>query len=316
MLRWALALTSVALILISGAYNALPAIVAPGMQTHTGGSLTHWVAAAASISAGSIKIFFIGNSGTDELGDGAEPLLVNAGYQVDHQKFSMPGAPLSYLWHFHNIAGRDKSPLVLMQKLRPDHLTIMPIYRSPYPNPNEKNAVPVSPDYIPQPSEKTIPEPGDVRVGALFYSYALKANPQVKLWLYSVWPNNRDPHYQTAAQWDSWVRDRQAENEVTRAGIDRVSGGQPVGIIPAGSGLADLRDQLGKSQQQFIKEHFQDGIHLNATGRYFVGLLYYAAVTGQPPAERVTDNGPLPIALATQYKQIAWEVIQGYRWAR
>ncbi|UIE39632.1 hypothetical protein [Leptodesmis sichuanensis] len=320
MLNYALALSAAALILLSGVFNSLSegwaasiqANYLPGLQ----GCALQKVIPGVGATRSTIKIFFIGNSGTDELGDGAEPLLASAGYRVEQQKFSIPGAPLSYLWHFQNSAGRDKSPLALMQKMQPDHLTIMPIYRSAYSDPNEQNTVPVSPDYLPEPDEKNIPEPGDVRIGALFYSYALRANPNVKLWLYSVWPDNQDPRYQTAAQWDAWVRNRQAENEKTRTGIDKVSDGKPIGIIPAGSGFAYLREQLGQSQQQFIAEHFQDGIHLNATGRYFVGLLYYAAVTGQPPTEKVTANGPLPAALATQYKQIAWDVISGYQWAQ
>lgn len=266
-----------------------------------------------------VKIFFIGNSGTDELGDSAEEIISSAGFTVDYQKFSMPGAPLNYLWHYKNSFGEKASPLPLMRNMRPDHLTIMPIYRSPYPDPNTKLELtkPASEDYIaPLDDQKAVPEPGDVKIGSLFFAAAQRDNPNIKLWLYSVWPNNRDPKYQTATAWDAWCHRRLAENEITRTGIDEVNGGKPVGIIPAGTGLGHLRDRLGMSQQQFITTHFKDGIHLSPTGAYFVGLLFYSAAIGQPPAERVTSHGSLTASVAAVYKQVAWEVISGYRWAK
>lgn len=277
-------------------------------------------AGSAVHQEGLVKIFFIGNSGTDELGDSAEDIIRSAGFTVDHQKFSMPGAPLNYLWHYKNSFGEKSAPLPLMRNTRPDHLTIMPIYRSPYPNTNTKPELtePASEDYIAplDDRQKAVPEPGDVRVGSLFFAAAQRDNPNIKLWLYSVWPNNRDSKYQTAAAWDAWCRKRLAENEITRAGIDEVNGGKSVGIIPAGTGLGYLRERLGLSQQQFIATHFKDGLHLSPTGAYFVGLLFYSAAIGQPPAERVTSNGPLTASVAAVYKQVAWEVINGYRWAK
>ncbi|UBF27145.1 hypothetical protein K9N68_04040 [Kovacikia minuta CCNUW1] len=267
---------------------------------------------------GIVKIFFIGNSGTDELGDSAEALIRSAGFTVEHRRFSRSGAALNYLWHYKNSFGKASAPLLLMRNMQPDHLTIMPIYQSPYPKPEAQLTEPASEDYV-APStnqQKVIPEPGDVKIGSLFFAAAQRDNPNTKLWLYSVWPNNQDPKYRTAATWDAWCRKRLAENEITRAGIDEVNGGKSVGIIPGGTGLSALRDRLGMSQQQFIDAHFKDGIHLSARGAYFVGLLFYAATIAQPPAERVTSNGPLTAADAAIYQQVAWDVIRGYRWAR
>ncbi len=267
-----------------------------------------------------VKIFFIGNSGTDELGDSAEDIIRSAGFTVEHQKFSLPGAPLNYLWHYKNSFGEKSAPLPLMRSMQPDHLIIMPIYRSPYPDPTTKPELtkPASEDYIAplDDQREVVPEPGDVKIGSLFFAAAQKDNPNTKLWLYSVWPNNKDPKYQAATAWDAWCRRRLAENEITRAGIDEVNGGKSIGIIPGGTGLGYLRERLGLSQQQFIAEHFKDGIHLSPKGAYFVGLLFYAATIGQPPSERVTSNGPLTAATAAVYKQVAWEVISGYRWAK
>lgn len=241
-----------------------------------------------------VRAYFIGNSGTDELGadnSGMFPRIVrSAGHQLELKRSSIPGAPIDWLWEHRTEANGEADILQGMAQFAPvDHLTLMPIYRS---------------------TEE------DVDYGGRFYQAALRHSSDVQLWLYAVWANTESG---TNDAWQTETLKLLAQVEATRAGLDAANGGNSVGIIPGGMGFTVLKQAIEAGQipgiDDFRQTHFKDGVHLTESGIYFVSLLYYAAFFEESPEGKVTDYGPLTAAQARAYQKIAWEVIRNYPWA-
>lgn len=73
---------------------------------------------------------------------------------------------------------------------------------------------------------------------------------------------------------------------VEAANADRPEGAPPARLIPAGQALARLADEIGRGQVPGltgIGDLFDDDIHLNGRGLYFVALVQVGAISGASP---------------------------------
>ncbi|KIN61598.1 hypothetical protein Z945_2591 [Sulfitobacter noctilucae] len=96
-----------------------------------------------------------------------------------------------------------------------------------------------------------------------------------------------------------------------------------VALIPAGQALARLHDEIVAGQVpgvEGIGAFFDDDIHLNDAGHYFVTMVQYAVLTGLDPLGLPVDfkdpygksyDTPDP-DLARELQRIAWEAVQAY----
>jgi hypothetical protein len=107
-----------------------------------------------------------------------------------------------------------------------------------------------------------------------------------------------------------------------RAGVP--DGDVRVQLIPAGQALARLDDAIAAGEVPeltAISDVFDDDIHLNATGHYFVSMVQYAVLTRANPEglpHRVKDrygkafDGP-DAALAAALQRVAREAVEAYQ---
>ena len=107
-----------------------------------------------------------------------------------------------------------------------------------------------------------------------------------------------------------------------RAGVP--DGDARVQLIPAGQALARLDDAIAAGEVPelaAISDVFDDDIHLNATGHYFVSMVQYAVLTQSNPEglpHRVKDrygkafDGP-DAALASALQRVAREAVEAYQ---
>lgn len=119
------------------------------------------------------------------------------------------------------------------------------------------------------------------------------------------------------------------------AGLRAAYPGTPVGLIPGARGLAALHDAIAKGEvpgwTAIEKDAFDDDIHLNPYGKYFIACLHYAALSGRSPvglpvavADRAGASywnvpnwqkktyAPPGAALATRLQEIAWTAAQPF----
>ncbi len=124
---------------------------------------------------------------------------------------------------------------------------------------------------------------------------AWEANPQTEVWLYETWPSLAsgpgaqvpdDPGAQVpwrqriTDDWPVWLSLTDAANAA------RPEGAPPVRVVPAGQAMGRLADAIAAGQVPgltSVRDLFDDDIHLNGRGLYFVTLVHVAALTGQSP---------------------------------
>lgn len=96
-----------------------------------------------------------------------------------------------------------------------------------------------------------------------------------------------------------------------------------VRLIPAGQALGRLHDEIAAQNipgLQDIAALFDDDIHLNDLGHYFVAMVQYATLTGRDPMglpvgfkDRWGDRFDTPDPdLARALQRVAWEAVQAY----
>jgi hypothetical protein len=89
------------------------------------------------------------------------------------------------------------------------------------------------------------------------------------------------------------------------AGLRKAYPDLSIGLIPGGRGLAALHDAIARGEvpgwTSVEQDAFDDDIHLNPYGKYFVACLHYAAIFGRSPVG-------LPIAVADRGGASYWNV--------
>lgn len=94
----------------------------------------------------------------------------------------------------------------------------------------------------------------------------------------------------------------------------------PVRLIPAGQAMGQLADAIAEGTVPGLSDVsalFSDDIHLNDLGHYFVTMVQFAALTGEPPVglpAQLTNRWGKPFDalapdLARRLQEIAWEAV-------
>jgi len=152
-----------------------------------------------------------------------------------------------------------------------------------------------------------------------FARQAWLAQPELDVYLYHSWL----PLERSAPQpWITYERDVLQMWECVASRANRelaATNSQRVHVLPSGAVLADLVELLWQGRVPGITEAdpaqrvgsvFADDVHLSPFGKYFMGLVNYAALYGQAPTGSVWPG--LPEDTRRFLEQLAYEKIAAY----
>ncbi|MBF2028726.1 MAG: hypothetical protein IGS48_18515 [Oscillatoriales cyanobacterium C42_A2020_001] len=265
------------------------------------------VQAATPVATGQ-RTYHIGNSLTDSLNDSLAKIAQSAGYQHDYLRSTIPGAPTDWNWdHPGQALGEPDYRTVFETKAPLDHLFIQPFAGHGRSLENET-------DY-----------------SGRFYRLARQKSPNVQLWVYAQWAAQSldDPWakakdsaaglgLQPAKNWEEAVRNHLVYHEAVRQRLDDQNEGKPVLIVPGGSALIRLKQEIeaGKvpGMNNFFATQFEDDLHLNPKGKYLISLVHYACIYRRDPTGVTVANTGLTTEQAAIYQRIAWETVRNYQW--
>ncbi|WP_293572979.1 hypothetical protein [Phaeobacter sp.] len=161
-----------------------------------------------------------------------------------------------------------------------------------------------------------------------FYTLAVTSNPEVEVYLQETWHSlhsgsGADVPFDDGAHvpWRARLEEDLPKWQAVVDDVNKAAGGK-VKLLQAGQAMARLDDAIragtvpGASR---IEDFFDDDIHPNDLGFYFLSLVQYAVITGQSPIGLPSDlknrwgqryQAPSP-ELASRLQDIAWEAAQG-----
>lgn len=166
-----------------------------------------------------------------------------------------------------------------------------------------------------------------------FAGLALAANPDVRVFVQETWHSLNSGTGVAIAHdaksdvaWRTRIRDDLAawENIVALLREGHSDTASQIGLIPAGQALARLDDAIAEGTVPGltgIAEVFDDDIHLNARGHYFVSMVQYAVLTGKDPTglpHELTDRYGTHIdvvnaAMAAGLQRVARDAVDAYQ---
>lgn len=159
---------------------------------------------------------------------------------------------------------------------------------------------------------------------ARFAALAVDANPDTRVYLYETWPSlnsgTATPPPDDPAGSLPWRARLTAELILWEDVAVQASARTPVGLIPAGQALGLLSDAIDRGEVPglaSIRDVFDDDIHLNAKGIYYIALVHAAAITGRSPVglpaqvQRPWPSREAIIAddLAPVLQRLAWQAV-------
>ncbi len=170
--------------------------------------------------------------------------------------------------------------------------------------------------------------PVDVQQGSAdyagrFYDLAVRGRGDIRVYLYETWD------FVPGGNWAAWRAKIDQWRPVWEKIADDVKaarpGGPPVRIVPGGQAMAALYDAIQRSGRvgnlTQIGQLFTDNIHMNATGNYFMGLVYYATLYARDPSGTpAVQAGPFQMqnmvvadaATRSALQALAWQTVRGY----
>ena len=265
-------------------------------------------------SAGPVKVFYIGHSLTDYIPEMVSSLAATKSFEWAFQ--SIPGAPLRWQW----------------QRMDANDFVSDPPYSVTFFNPEFGLASGNFSDLV---LTESVPRHQDNLTDTFDYAsrfadFALSHNPLTKIYIYEVWhcinsANRADCDYDMdSSYWRSWLEeDLSIWESIVEHLNKRFEPANPVCLIPAAQGLARVYDAIEAGtlpEIQRIEDIFEDDIHLNDIGRYFIATLHYSILLGENPvglSHQVYDSwgglfeGP-NAAQAQRLQEIALETLQNY----
>lgn len=165
-----------------------------------------------------------------------------------------------------------------------------------------------------------------------WYDAAVDANPQIRVYMYESWEDitsgpGADIEYDPDDQ-IPWRKRIDQELALWETAVDHVNDNNDPGdpdmlMIPAGQAMGRMYDAIGRGEVPGVtrlSDLYQDNIHLNDLGHYFVALVHYATIYGRSPEglPRALKNQwgeeydrPSP-ALAAKMQAIAWDVVRDF----
>lgn len=239
-----------------------------------------------------------------------ESALAATSTQVSVEAQIINGAPLKYNWERARDAQGIDARAVLPQGAATDLILT--------------EAVPLA-------NHLKWSETGDY--AQAFADLALNGNKDARVFVQETWHSLKsgtgaqiDHDEKAATPWRVRLSEDLADWEgivnLLRAGVP--DGAARVALIPAGQALARLDDVIAAGQVPGLADIsavFDDDIHLNAVGHYFVSMVQYAVLTGVSPEglpHVVKDrygqafDGP-DAALAAALQRVAREAVEAYR---
>ncbi len=177
-----------------------------------------------------------------------------------------------------------------------------------------------------------------------FLKFARSKNPKIRVWYYEGWHciNTGTPAgcaYDKSAPSRNltWIPRLDRDHAMWSGIVNKVNANHPakpgeekVRLIPTGIALSQLAKEIDAGKIAGYTNHkqlFDDDIHLNSAGKYFIGLVHYACLFGKTPLglpsnvknrwggsawekkswEKTVAQEPLPAAVK-RMQQIAWEI--------
>ncbi|MFN6147626.1 MAG: hypothetical protein ACK5AL_14790 [Planctomycetota bacterium] len=147
-----------------------------------------------------------------------------------------------------------------------------------------------------------------------FVGAARTGSPGVRVFVYEPWhcvhsgtPKgcDYDKHPHAGLRWRPRIDADAPDWDAVVAGLRQAYPDLSIGLIPGGRGLAALHDAIVRGEvpgwQSIERDAFDDDIHLNPYGKYFIACLHYAAIFGRSPVG-------LPIAVADRAGASYWNV--------
>ena len=147
-----------------------------------------------------------------------------------------------------------------------------------------------------------------------FVGAARAASPGLRVFVYEPWhcvhsgtpkgcAYDKYPH--SGLRWRARIdADAPAWDEAL-AGLRKAYPDLSIGLIPGGRGLAALHDAIARGEvpgwTSIEQDAFDDDIHLNPYGKYFIACMHYAAIFGRSPVG-------LPIVVADRAGASYWNV--------
>jgi hypothetical protein len=164
---------------------------------------------------------------------------------------------------------------------------------------------------------------GSVDYAGRFYDLAVRGRADIRVYLYETWSHVAAGNYVAwRAKIDQWRPLWEKIADDVRAA--RPSG-PPVRIVPGGQAMAALYDTIQRNGRvgtlTQIGQVFSDDVHLNATGNYFMGLVYYATLYARDPSGTpAVQAGPFQLqnmvvtdtATRAALQALAWQTVRGY----
>ncbi|MGF1469590.1 MAG: hypothetical protein ACFCGT_26000 [Sandaracinaceae bacterium] len=155
-----------------------------------------------------------------------------------------------------------------------------------------------------------------IRWAGHFYQAAVRANPDVRVYLYETW-HFRDRDY----DWRQRLTDDRRLWESIIDGVNRRHEGPDMMLVPAGTALAVLVDRIAAGQVPGVSSDealFHDSAHTTDLGDYFVACVMFATLYRQSPVggRRHTASregvpyARVPEETARAFQEIAWEVVR------
>lgn len=255
-------------------------------------------AAAQSPGAGGYRHYHVGNSLTDTEGELAQALAQAAGFNGDFfDRQTIPGAPLRVNWEASGGFG------------------------TPYREAFTKHA-PLDGLVL-----QTFIQNGDSddpTYSLRFHDLARQSgSPDVQPWIYGQWPATGTGRKDAGApEWElatgAYMRTYAAHALNFRRERPQV---KPALVIPGGLALVQLKRavEMGRvpGMTNFFAGNFEDDLHLNGNGRYFIGLVHYCCFyrrspVGLPIVRAAGVSPTLSPAQARVYQQVAWETVQEF----
>lgn len=272
------------------------------------------------------KVFYIGHSLMSDIPDMVQALAKSAGIRFDFKEQFIPGAPLRWQWKEGRSHRGEPQFQDNYDKALPD---------------GNYDALVVT-DGVPRGGAELEAETVDYL--ARFQAYATTQNPRCQVYYYETWhhitsgtPQNSE--YDTASprrtlRWRERLSADRAmwDGIVSEANKRNAGKGRPILMIPAGRALAMLDDAVKRGEVPGIvktRDYFDDEIHLNPYGKYFVACVHFAVLFNRSPVGLTGDAKgrwgesywdtrnwqgkswarPDPAAI-TAMQRIAWEAVR------
>jgi hypothetical protein len=273
----------------------------------------------------------VGNSLTDTIDGFLLPLAVAGGVNLDYSRYTVPGiGTWVYQQEPANGFGVANVQTTVRTK-RLDHISFQPF----------KNMPCLPSGAWTNPDAKLRSDAANIEDA---WNDAVAVNPGVQMWVYQAWPATptegftgcitggaaewlRDPaiwNPPPPATWDDAVRNQAAFDEAVRAALAaRHPDRPPPYILPAGLALLALKQAveagtfpgLAATPSAFWTTFFSNNgtnNHLTNEGRWYVALVFYAAMFQRDPAGLPRAGTALTDAQAAALQALAWQTVGGY----